>query len=114
MLKGFILFPTKSAILSSISSYDDNHILYYSLSFQKRSTQLQISNARRVTLQQLNKLTKQNLIVQLLHIFTRHNRLHNYIFFENIHSYLRLSLIFMGLSFLEFFLEWALLFFLTK
>ncbi|KAL7633754.1 UNVERIFIED_CONTAM: hypothetical protein RMT77_015708 [Armadillidium vulgare] len=86
-----------SITLSPIHSYADDSTLHYSLQFEKRLTQQQLIDSRRVALEQLtfdlsliSNWGRENMIVfnasktQFLHLSTRHNLPHNYdIFFEN-------------------------------
>src|ERR1700755_2540123 len=95
----FLLFINDllSITSSPIHSYADDTILHYSFHFERRSSQQQLIEARRVALEQLtfdlsriSNWGRENMGVfnatktQFLHLSTRHNLPHNYdIFFEN-------------------------------
>ena len=105
---------------TSIHSYADDSTLHYSFQFEKRLTQQQLIDSRRVALEQLtsdlsriSNWSRENMVVfnasktQFLHLSTRQNLPHNYdIFFENIQLRLlsvlnNLGVSFFSLSFLE-------------
>src|ERR1700755_465330 len=111
--QGSVLSPTLSLLFindllsvtsSPIHSYDDDSTLHYSFQFEKRPTQQQLIDSRRVALEQLtsdlsliSNWGRENMVVfnasktQFLNLSTRHNLPHNYdIFFENISTNLHL------------------------
>ena len=95
----FLLFINDllSVTSSPIHSYADDSTLHYSFQFEKRPTQQQLIDSRRMALEQLtsdlsliSNWGRENMVVfnasktQFLHLSTRHNLPHNYdIFFEN-------------------------------
>ncbi|KAL7641293.1 UNVERIFIED_CONTAM: hypothetical protein RMT77_008431 [Armadillidium vulgare] len=95
----FLLFINDLLSITStpIHSYADDSTLHYSFHFERRPSQQQLIEARRVALEQLisdlsliSNWGKENMVVfnasktQFLHLSTRHNLPHNYdIFFEN-------------------------------
>ena len=95
----FLLFINDllSVTSSPIHSYADDSTLHYSFHFERRPSQQQLIEARRVALEQLtsdlsriSNWGRENMVVfnatktQFLHLSTRHNLPYNYdIFFEN-------------------------------
>ncbi|KAL7643214.1 UNVERIFIED_CONTAM: hypothetical protein RMT77_006505 [Armadillidium vulgare] len=95
----FLLFINDllSVTSSPIHSYADDSTLHYSFEFDKRPTQQQLIDSRRMALEQLtsdlsliSNWGRENMVVfnaskiQFLHLSTRHNLPHNYdILFEN-------------------------------
>ncbi|KAL7647645.1 UNVERIFIED_CONTAM: hypothetical protein RMT77_001245 [Armadillidium vulgare] len=95
----FLLFINDllSVTSSPIHSYTDDSTLHFSFHFERRPSQQQLIEARRVALEQLtsdlsriSNWGRENMVVfnasktQFLHLSTRHNLPHNYdIFFEN-------------------------------
>src|ERR1044072_725209 len=81
---------------SPIHPYADDSTLHYSFQFERRPSQQQLTEARRVVLEQLtsdlsliSNWGRENMVffndskTQFLHLYTQHNLPHNYIFFEN-------------------------------
>ena len=104
--QGSVLSPTLFLIFindllsvtsSPIHSYADDSTLHYSFHFERRPTQLQLSNAREAALERLasdlsriSNWGRENMVIfnasktQFLHLTTRHNLPNTYnIFFEN-------------------------------
>ena len=95
----FLLFINNllSVTSSPIHSYADASTLHYSFHFERRPTQIQLTQSRSVALEQLTSdlsrisaWGRENMVVfnasktQFLHLSTRQNPPHNYnIFFEN-------------------------------
>src|ERR1044072_1084796 len=103
--QGSVLSPTLFLIFindllsitsSPIHSYADDSTLHYSFQFERRPSQQQLIDSRRIALEQLtsdlsriSNWGRENMVVfnvsktQLLHLSSRHNLPHNYDIFEN-------------------------------
>ena len=136
--QGSVLSPTLFLIFindllsitsSPIHSYADDSTLHYSFQFERRPSQQQLIDSRRMALEQLtsdlsriSNWGRENMVVfnasktQFLHLSTRHNLPHNYdIFFENTQLKPSSVLNILGVSFLMIFLgKITLLLFLNK